>query len=366
MDLDLETHKHDEHVVLAFYGISPTRGSMPMVFDKALEWMGRFGCSPNLMGSTLHNGYLRFRTSEKKARNNKFTNVEYFEVVSLEEGARNDSEGTICTICYRIKTQRRFGFLIVDFKADLIHGRYAEFLEVAKEACSLIKPDYGIGYFRMFGWGPLHYAMGIADGDIPDEEGDRITQWLEAVRYDLYDKGLIRDVYPWNFLTLPQLNAKVRDLRLEDWIRQDPRRGTLSPFTDRVKLWEVKDQDIPKVRQVLFDANIIYDYEKHNRAPLEMFNHTCESEEEAREFFHAWIDKTPEEMKQWYKKKYGREKSAAKPLTGEQVLQKVLQGMGASAENVQVLKVEKPGQVREMSTEEVEKIIRKPRKRPRQ
>lgn len=353
-----------EHSVSAFYGIDPKATSIEAVFDQALSWMARFNCSPDLMGTTLDKGkYVRFKNSEKKARACRFADVHSFQIVSLGEGAQSGLDGTKCNICYQQETETIFSYLIVDFRSDIIRIGSTNFFRVAQEACLLTNPPYGIGLVRPFGLGPVLYCMGIVQGDVPDEEGDRITEWLEVLRHKLLDKGLIRDVYPWNFLTSAQLQAMVGKFTLKEWIANDSRHGTLSPVTDQAMLWAVEGAAIPRVRQCLIDASIVFDYDKHIQAPLEMFNHTFTSAEERREFFRAWVGATPEQMKQWYLKKYGREKGRAERLTSEQVLHSILQATGATENDVRVLKVDQTGDLRELSKEKINDIIKRPSKK---
>jgi hypothetical protein len=369
VQLDLETHKNDEHSVLAFYGIEPTPGSAEKVLEQALKWMARFGCPPQLMGTNLTKGYLRFKNAERKAKAAGPSSLKTFEVVSLSKGARNTSEGTTCAICYfREKSESALRHLIIDFESAAVRLRSPNFLLMAKEAGMLTNPSYGMSYERLFGWGPVHYAMGLANVNETEEERLRTSHWLEALDHKLYESGLIRDVYPWNFLTMPHLETMVGQATLEEWIRVDAKRGVLSPLTDRVQLWVVQEEEIPAVRNALVEANIIFDYDSHIVAAMEMFNvrgGEIKPGEEAKEFFQAWVTKGAEEMKQWFRKKYGREKFDSKPRSEQEVLQNILQGMGYdSPQEVQVLKVEKPGQVRELSDQEVKKVLEQPTKNP--
>jgi hypothetical protein len=135
-------------------------------------------------------------------------------------------------------------------------------LDAAREFCLLISPAYGIGFRRPFGLGPTYYAMNLATVGVSSEESLRISWWQEARERKLFCAGMLRDVYPWNFLNASQLAARVGELSLENWIRKDARRGSLTPFASELTLWQVPDEVIPDVRQVLFDAGVIFDYER--------------------------------------------------------------------------------------------------------
>ena len=64
-------------------------------------------------------------------------------------------------------------------------------------------------------------------------------------------RGILRDVYPWNFLTAPQLESKVKKETLADWIQRRKWRGRLEQVDDRITLWDVQEKYIPKIRSVL-------------------------------------------------------------------------------------------------------------------
>jgi hypothetical protein len=80
----------------------------------------------------------------------------------------------------------------------------------------------------------------------------------------VFREGLLRDVYPWNFLTLPQLTRQVRGIALEQWIQRDARRGKLGLLCDGVSLWEVAEANIPEIRQELRQAHVIFDWRKYS------------------------------------------------------------------------------------------------------
>ena len=101
-------------------------------------------------------------------------------------------------------------------------------LPVARELAAILKPAYGIGYTRAHRLDPEFYAIGMnvdRDDLTPDElaEQDWIGTWGETLFTDqVYRKGILRDVYRWNFLTRPHLKKKVGGVPLDRWIRQTP------------------------------------------------------------------------------------------------------------------------------------------------
>jgi hypothetical protein len=140
-------------------------------------------------------------------------------------------------------------------------------LPLARAVAGILKPVYGIGYTRAHRLGPTYYAIGLNfdPGDLTAEEEaeqDWIGTWGETLFTDqVYRKGILRDVYRWNFLTRSHLKKKVGGVPLEQWIRQGPRRGKLDGFGRGMHLWEVPTKDIPRVRQALLRAGVILEPE---------------------------------------------------------------------------------------------------------
>src|SRR5437763_168555 len=86
------------------------------------------------------------------------------------------------------------------------------------EECWVVRyviPEYGIGYARPAPLGPTWYAIGICQGfpisltKAEYEQKLTISRWANAMRARVWQRGVLRDVYPWNFLTQPQLSASV-------------------------------------------------------------------------------------------------------------------------------------------------------------
>jgi hypothetical protein len=277
------------------------------------------------MGTDLDNGrLLRHKNSERKLLRTGFNGTLGFVILSLMDGIDDRLEGTKAGIAYE---QREPGsYLVVDFQSTLVHLNSDQFLCIAREACGLTNAGYGIGYVRPFGHAPLEYGMPLSYNPYSDEEARRITQWMVAPHAEVCLQGLMRDVYPRNFLSAPHLARQIGDVRFDGWVRRSAHNGTLALLTDTITLWEVPTESIPAVRQTLVDAGMVFDYERDIVAKLPA---------------------QPEE------------------ITGEEALRRVLEGFGVQGpQDARVLEVEQPGKTRELSSAEIKKITRKktPRK----
>lgn len=94
-----------------------------------------------------------------------------------------------------------------------------------------LSPDlYAVGVLRLE---PEEISTGEAYQELLN-----VPRWLDmGMRLGVWRQGVLRDVYPWNFLTAPQLAAKVEGCSLRAWISQDVRRGTLTAVSDAVVPW---------------------------------------------------------------------------------------------------------------------------------
>ncbi|HBS29609.1 MAG TPA: hypothetical protein DEB06_09215 [Phycisphaerales bacterium] len=111
------------------------------------------------------------------------------------------------------------------------------------------------------------YALGIGYGprhkEQHEEYGMNISRWGYSVgcRPEVYAAGILRDIYPHNYLSAPYLDAPIgRTAKtLREWIQDDPvERGTLSPFTDLLTDWAPPVKNIPTIREALYRAGRVF------------------------------------------------------------------------------------------------------------
>lgn len=159
------------------------------------------------------------------------------------------------------------GTVFLGLEADRIPLRSRLWYEFADSLLREYKPKYGFVFQRAFDHGPYGYAMGISIHNLYPEEDFggkkeyRLNWCTFALHDDLYLKnGWLREVYPWNFLCDAQLNAPVGNLTLREWILQTKDRGTLTPITDEMTLWDVPDDRLAEIDEQLLVAGRVFDY----------------------------------------------------------------------------------------------------------
>lgn len=312
------------HSVVAFYGIDNNKSVLKATYARSLDWFRKFALRPDLIGTNLTKKVVDFSRLEKTMPS-KLSELHRFGIYSLPEGVESLWDGVNLEVginldikCFRLS-----------FDSSILAIGAPPLLEICKEIVEVLNPNYGIGFTRIFGLGPSLYAMGVIFGDIcalSDKEKVKIGKWGSyGMEKEVFRAGMLRDVYPWNFLSNSQLKAKRQNQTLEEWIGERRGRGILSRLTKGMFLWSLDEQEIPAVRKAMYKADRIFDYERH----VEML----------------------------------QEQEGA-PLSGEQVLADVFKAYGIqSGAAVDVLKVERKGGTRKMSKEEIGKIITRSHKK---
>lgn len=143
---------------------------------------------------------------------------------------------------------------LINFKRDymetLIKGFY-----------SYLEPSYGYGYQREFKFGPSFYPFGVLVGiDSFSEEANQITKWGNEYNYSdgNYKTGMLRDIYPINFLSKTHLSQKVGGTTLQNWIESTPQHGELqSLIEEQFWSWWVHEGKIPVVREELRPTGLL-------------------------------------------------------------------------------------------------------------
>lgn len=256
----------DQRSVIAFYGLQVTPTRLESFYESLTKWFAATGGPPNkaaIEGDGFNGRTGTYSRMHQKLKKRGFEAVTDLSLYRLPAGCGN---------------------LLRDYlaSADIVNDRYCiissaagdapipgeKILTVAKSVLTCLAPSYGIGYRRERSCGATIYAIGLCQGlgygPEVREEGDRISAWGHTAMPDrVWEKGLLRDVFPWNFFTAPQLAAQIDGVPLRQWIEQDPRRGTVAELVPDTMLWEVPDDRIPEVRDALDEAGLIFDMAKY-------------------------------------------------------------------------------------------------------
>ena len=252
----------DLRAIVAFYGCQISHDRLERLYDGLLSWFDALHAHPGKLG-IRGEGFTgkvgAFRTNDSRLRKAGFAKVEGLSLYCLKPGgevplwdwqvsAEVVAQGAICTI-----------------GASPSHAALpGDALRMASEiAIKALTPKYGIGFRREMRLGPSLYATGLVQGLQPwgEErlEADRIAAWKMGNRNKVYEHGILRDLYPWNFLTDLQHGREIEGKSLKHWIEAHPEFGTLSALADLMLLWEVQDSALSRVRTTLQNAGLLFD-----------------------------------------------------------------------------------------------------------
>ncbi len=137
------------------------------------------------------------------------------------------------------------------------------FTRVARRVWSLYEYEYGYALILPRSKRPWFYALGNARWSRQDpKERARGERWYRHIgrtegKGSSPFLGMLRDVYPVNFLQQAHLSLEVGGLPLKTWIEARPDRGTLKPIHDRVWVWELWEKHVPAVRDNLHRAGLL-------------------------------------------------------------------------------------------------------------
>lgn len=238
----------EEHSGLAFYETEPVAAR---TLETVLGWLESRGVVPAKLGVTapgFSSKMTSFESTYGRLLRRSFSGLKSFELTgdgtSRDGSAAHANAGFVPDCCFVCASASA---------APLPSG---ELMSLARELVQLLRPQYGIGFRRMRRLGPAAFALGLAynlDAWGPDlEEAKRINRWGDLdVRASAIGRSILRDVYPWNFLTDAHLSRSIGQLALDEWIRSSPERGSLLPVSNGIVLWEIADSQIPQVRSSL-------------------------------------------------------------------------------------------------------------------
>lgn len=261
----------NDRITFAFYGAEPPSDAVEWFFRATVSWFTELGFPPSRLGVT-GDGYSgkmgTFRRGISKVNARGFASIAALEVDAL---LPDDSSGMRYFVSSAVSRCRRVGrYAVISVPTTCCPMNI--WLPIARQIARRLRPVYGIAYYRALKDGPLFYALGVnvcrpADKVPIGDEYERtrsISRWSDTgMENEVYQEGLLRYVYRWNFLTRPQLDREIEGVPLAEWIQADPHRGTLAQFADDVWLWEVENGELDWIRERLHDANAIFDWRRY-------------------------------------------------------------------------------------------------------
>lgn len=268
----MNTHLPESNV-LAFYGIHGSSRAAAPCYEAVLAWLQTNRCPPDRLGvhgKGFSGKLIGFPSAHSRLKKRGFDDIESVEIQS------QPPEGDPKAIDGRMSVDMSFRNEYIILAMDSSVGSFDAMWQVARTVVAHFSPDYGIGFSRERRLGPAFYALGmnytcggdklVFSGPLYEEKV-RISSWTDGMELHVYRDGLLRDVYPHNFLTSPQLSRRVAGVPLQTWIEQEPSRGRLAAFEGDMSIWSVEQSAIPRIREVLLKEGMLFDAQTYfNRA----------------------------------------------------------------------------------------------------
>lgn len=258
----------DSASVIALHGIDCSVEAIRCFYGQGIDIFETLGYPVEKMaikGPGFSGNYTTFKRTHPKLQKVGFNSITDFQLAAI---LPNMFDPMIEFLIYiRCQVNKQLAYIAVN--SSVLSLPSEAMYNIAQGAIHCLKPVYGIGYNREYKFGPAFYAGGtsyVRGLDLIDpfdkskeEEEVRHGHWgLLGVQKQVYREGVIRDVYPWNFLTTPHLEARVGNFSLQDWIQQDEQRGHLKLLNENVWLWEVAESNISTIRSELWDTEVIF------------------------------------------------------------------------------------------------------------
>lgn len=259
----------EECSTIAFYGIDVSTEAISNFYDFIVTCFTGLDYPPDLLaieGIGFSGKPIGFTRIHKRLQKTGFSEVTSFSLYSSLPEAKipRDDYFLMCAL-----DRESVSCALISIRLNIANFTDRTILNIAQLAIKALNPSYGIGYIRDNKLSPSLYAFGICHGQktLTDDAYDQVlnsNRWGNlAMKRQVYRQGVIRDVFPWNFLTEDQLSAKVGKIPLREWIQQSPAHGLLTKFTDNVWLWEVEEATIARVREPLWNEKIIFNWKNY-------------------------------------------------------------------------------------------------------
>jgi hypothetical protein len=259
-------------IALGFYSVAADSNDVQLFYNEVIAWFNAVQCPPDKLsvhGKGFGGKPVGFAKTNARLFKQGFSDVKAFTVTKMLP------DGAIPVLDWWAGATLDLGvglrpYFALEARASVSTLEDDALTRLIASCLSNLKPVYGIGFHRNHDQGPGFYAVGVNYGSpvqetpIGYDEALTISRWGDlGVVKEVYKQGTLRDVYPHNYLSEPQLTRRVGGQTLQDWILSDSSRGTLVRLDDRMKLWKVAAPQIKSIREALWAAGIIFDWKTY-------------------------------------------------------------------------------------------------------
>lgn len=264
-------HSREIATVWAGNGCVWNGATLRSAYDLVVKSWCDAGLEPHRLAALAPGVGKRYGAFKQKRRFVERADVEqvkHFEIVRLQPGGR--SELSEWELDAALSTSQ--DMFMVGCVPSLVPAGVAVTADIARQLLVLTRCSYGWMMRQPLLFTPGGYAYGLTvemaadqrprDHRMNIQEWGWRRKWIERDKTNrLLDAGILRDIFPENYLGRTHLAAKLGHTRttLREWIEAEPGgRGALEPFSDILTKWIPPIEKIPQIREELYRAGRVY------------------------------------------------------------------------------------------------------------
>lgn len=253
---------HELCPCVALYGLVVTGETLRLLLHTTLAWCRERGLRPDYVSIARPGpGRTKWKSFPRLQKRLLIEDFETAESLALQVLA--PGEPSILDGDWLVHVRMSKGFRPVFYlttSPDVAAVGDPALLDFVHTIAAATAPAYGLGVSRLRGHSPSSFATGWCYGwgrdavpPLPEvADTVELDQWQRVGETEaVFRYGVLRGVYPWNFLTAAQLDVDWGTGTLREWILGEAGRGVLRPFTDTLWLWEVPAGAIPATETAL-------------------------------------------------------------------------------------------------------------------
>ena len=278
--------------VCVLYGVSGDIEVWNSFYQFLINWLKNHGFTPNQLGINGQSWSGRpgkFERLNSKILKKGFAEIQDVEVrcTSMDEPTFNSKWNMFASISPRM---RMCAIVSVSNSNSALVSPRDHLIEYASEK---LRPVHGFCTKRSIDKAPELFVVGLTSADSRESEPQRSEVFEWAHNQELQEGVVLRDVYPMSYLTEKRLTQLVDGVTLMDWINASENRGRLTPLANGYA-WHVPEADIPRVRDELNSAGLLYQLPPPRPKPPPLSPEAQAKVDAIREELYRNIGVTPE------------------------------------------------------------------------
>lgn len=263
--IDYNKRCNDVSTLIVFYDLYTAQLKIKEIFLYFENWMLNNGFEPKraFIDSDQYktDKTKSFNFIKKKILSLEPSSIHSFSISAYPPTWDIDMLDSIASINININKPN---LLSVYFLNNLLEMNKVELRKFILELIEKIPCAYAIILPKEQSKGPSLYAYGAVMGvDYNDPNSkiyiSKISNWRRAYQTNngTYKTGMLRDIYPMNFISKIHLDQPVYGGSLQQWIESSSLHGELEKFNENLWLWTVPEDKTESIANDLKDTGLI-------------------------------------------------------------------------------------------------------------